>query len=292
MAQKAGIHRLAFQTDELHATCRQCDEPHPARLPLLSLPHSQRSGIATIRSLLPYLWPEHDPGTKARVVLAMCLLLVAKLATVAVPVIYGRIVDALAPKDNTALLAIPLGAGDRLRPAARRLRRVRRTAGRAVRQGAAAGGPHRGAAHLPASACAQPALPSRPPDRRAGACDRPRLAGHPVGAAACGVQRGADGDRTAAGHRDHLAPVRLALRRHHLQRGGELRRLHHELRRVALAHPAHDERHRQRCKHQGARQPAELRDGEVFRQRAARGGALRRRSGALRSAPRCGCRCH
>jgi ABC-type transport system involved in Fe-S cluster assembly fused permease/ATPase subunit len=39
----------------------------------------------------------------------MCLLLVAKLATVAVPVIYGRIVDALAPKDNTALLAIPLG---------------------------------------------------------------------------------------------------------------------------------------------------------------------------------------
>ncbi len=42
-------------------------------------------------------------------VLAMVLLLAAKLATVAVPVIYGRIVDALAPKDNTALLAIPLG---------------------------------------------------------------------------------------------------------------------------------------------------------------------------------------
>ncbi|HEY6439137.1 MAG TPA: ABC transporter transmembrane domain-containing protein, partial [Acetobacteraceae bacterium] len=75
----------------------------------VSLSHSQRSGINTIRSLLPYLWPEHDLGTKARVVLAMCLLLVAKLATVAVPVIYGRIVDALAPKDNTALLAIPLG---------------------------------------------------------------------------------------------------------------------------------------------------------------------------------------
>ncbi len=75
----------------------------------LSLAQSQRSGINTIRSLLPYLWPEHDPGTKARVVLAICLLLAAKLATVAVPVIYGRIVDALAPKDNTALLAIPLG---------------------------------------------------------------------------------------------------------------------------------------------------------------------------------------
>jgi ABC-type transport system involved in Fe-S cluster assembly fused permease/ATPase subunit len=75
----------------------------------LSLAHSQRSGINTIRSLLPYLWPEHDPGTKLRVVLAMGLLLAAKLATVAVPFIYGRIVDALAPKDNTALLAVPLG---------------------------------------------------------------------------------------------------------------------------------------------------------------------------------------
>ena len=35
------------------------------------------------------------------------------------------------------------------------------------------------------------------------------------------------------------------------------------------AHPPHDERHRQRRLHQGARQPAELRDGEVFRQRGA-----------------------
>jgi len=42
-------------------------------------------------------------------VIAMGLLLLAKLATVYVPVIYGRIVDALAPKDNAALLAIPFG---------------------------------------------------------------------------------------------------------------------------------------------------------------------------------------
>ena len=75
----------------------------------LSLPRSQRSGLATVRSLLPYLWPPNDRGARARVVVAMGLLLLAKLATVYVPVIYGRIVDALAPKDNTALLAIPLG---------------------------------------------------------------------------------------------------------------------------------------------------------------------------------------
>jgi ATP-binding cassette, subfamily B, heavy metal transporter len=75
----------------------------------LSLPRSQRSGMATISALLPYLWPKGDPGAKARVVFAMGLLLLAKVATVYVPVIYGRIVDALAPKDGTALLAIPLG---------------------------------------------------------------------------------------------------------------------------------------------------------------------------------------
>ena len=64
--------------------------------------------MATIRALLPYLWPEHDPGAKVRVVLAMGLLLAAKVATVYVPVIYGRIVDALAPRDNTAVLVIPV----------------------------------------------------------------------------------------------------------------------------------------------------------------------------------------
>jgi ATP-binding cassette subfamily B protein len=64
--------------------------------------------MATIRALLPYLWPERDPGAKVRVVLAMGLLLAAKVATVYVPVIYGRIVDALAPRDNTVLLAIPI----------------------------------------------------------------------------------------------------------------------------------------------------------------------------------------
>ena len=76
---------------------------------VLSLPRPYRSGMATVRSLLPYLWPAGDPGARARVVLAMGLLLMAKLATVYVPVVYGRIVDSLAPKDGTGLLAIPLG---------------------------------------------------------------------------------------------------------------------------------------------------------------------------------------
>jgi ATP-binding cassette subfamily B protein len=44
-----------------------------------------------------------------RVVAAAVMLLLAKVATVYVPVVYGRIVDALAPKDGAAMLAVPLG---------------------------------------------------------------------------------------------------------------------------------------------------------------------------------------
>jgi len=75
----------------------------------LSLSRPPRSGLATIGSFLPYLWPADDRGARVRVVFAMGLLLLAKVATVCVPVVYGRIVDALAPMDNTAMLAIPLG---------------------------------------------------------------------------------------------------------------------------------------------------------------------------------------
>ena len=64
--------------------------------------------MATVRSLLPYLWPVGDTGARVRVVLALGLLLLAKLATVYVPIIYGRIVDALAPKGPSGMLAIPM----------------------------------------------------------------------------------------------------------------------------------------------------------------------------------------
>lgn len=58
--------------------------------------------MATVRSLLPYLWPKGDTGARVRVVLAMGLLVLAKVATVYVPIVYGRIVDALAPKGPAA----------------------------------------------------------------------------------------------------------------------------------------------------------------------------------------------
>jgi ABC-type transport system involved in Fe-S cluster assembly fused permease/ATPase subunit len=64
--------------------------------------------MATVRSLLPFLWPERDIGARTRVVIAMGLLVLAKVATVYVPIVYGHIVDALAPKDAAALLAVPI----------------------------------------------------------------------------------------------------------------------------------------------------------------------------------------
>ncbi|MBV9655581.1 MAG: ABC transporter ATP-binding protein/permease [Acetobacteraceae bacterium] len=57
-----------------------------------------RSASQTIRSLLPYLWPKEDRGARVRVALAALCLVAAKVATVYLPIVYGRAVDALAPK--------------------------------------------------------------------------------------------------------------------------------------------------------------------------------------------------
>lgn len=60
-----------------------------------------RNDIKTIRTLLPYLWE-----FKGRVVLALTLLIFAKLANVAVPLVLKDIVDAL--DKPQALLALPV----------------------------------------------------------------------------------------------------------------------------------------------------------------------------------------
>jgi ATP-binding cassette, subfamily B, heavy metal transporter len=81
-------------------------KPQPAELPpALTV---QRSGIRTVLSLLPYLWPAGNPVARLRVVVAMLFLVLAKGATVIVPVIYGRMVDALAPKGGGSVLVLPM----------------------------------------------------------------------------------------------------------------------------------------------------------------------------------------
>jgi ABC-type transport system involved in Fe-S cluster assembly fused permease/ATPase subunit len=69
----------------------------------------QRSTLQTIVSLLPYLWPVGNQGARVRVMVALVFMLLSKVATVYVPVLYGRIVDALAPKDQaTAAFIVPV----------------------------------------------------------------------------------------------------------------------------------------------------------------------------------------
>ena len=74
-----------------------------------NIPGTDRPVWQTLRSLLPYLWPPNDTASRVRVVIAFAFLIAAKLATVAVPLVYSRAVDALAPKNATnGFIAVPL----------------------------------------------------------------------------------------------------------------------------------------------------------------------------------------
>ena len=77
----------------------------------LDLPVPHRSTVATIKSLLPYLWPRGDRSARVRVLLAAACLVLAKIATVYIPLIYSHAVDALSPKNNPAVVPIALILG-------------------------------------------------------------------------------------------------------------------------------------------------------------------------------------
>ena len=55
----------------------------------------RRGSLSTLGTLAPYLWPPGEAGLRARVVLAVCCLVVAKAANVYVPILYKRAIDAL-----------------------------------------------------------------------------------------------------------------------------------------------------------------------------------------------------
>ena len=76
--------------------------------PAATIPRRPRSGLQTIGSLLPYLWPKGEPVARARVLIAVACLVLAKLATVYIPIVYSRAVDALAPKGPGAFAAVPV----------------------------------------------------------------------------------------------------------------------------------------------------------------------------------------
>ena len=71
---------------------------HPTRLEKSA---TTRNNWKTIAALLPYLWE-----FKVRVVLALSLLVLAKLANVSVPLVLKEIVDAL--DQPRAMLVLPV----------------------------------------------------------------------------------------------------------------------------------------------------------------------------------------
>ena len=68
------------------------------------------SGWTTIRRVAPYLWPPGETGIRARVVVSMILLLIAKIIAVGTPIFYKAAVDALAPAVPSAPWMLGLGA--------------------------------------------------------------------------------------------------------------------------------------------------------------------------------------
>ncbi len=154
---------------------------------------------------------------------------------------------------------------------------------RHVRQGRDARRAQAGAQHVRAHASAVAALSPGAQDRRADARAGARPARHREHLAHGADDVRADHRRVRAGAGGVRLRVRLALRR---DRAGDDRALpvvHGAGHQLAHQDPPHHERERHRGQHQGDRQPAQLRDRQVFRRRGARGAALRPVDGGLRA---------
>jgi ATP-binding cassette subfamily B protein len=68
--------------------------------------HKGASRFFPVRALLPYLWPEGRADLKIRICFAMVALVLAKIATLAFPLFYGKAIDALDPAHQAVGTAI------------------------------------------------------------------------------------------------------------------------------------------------------------------------------------------
>ena len=72
--------------------------------------------FAVMRELLPFIWPRDRRDLRIQVVFAFFALIIAKLVTVVIPVVYKAVVDQLtgqggdpsAPISTTLILATPV----------------------------------------------------------------------------------------------------------------------------------------------------------------------------------------
>ena len=70
----------------------------------------RRSALRTIRKVAPYLWPDDKPWVKRRVVVALIMLVIAKLVTLGTPFLYKAAVDALTGEGGDPAVLLGLGA--------------------------------------------------------------------------------------------------------------------------------------------------------------------------------------
>jgi ATP-binding cassette subfamily B protein len=91
-----------------HATA-QTDPDATAAEPTLE-ERERRSALRTIRKVAPYLWPDDKPWVKRRVVIALVMLVIAKLVTLGTPFLYKAAVDALTGEGSDPAILLGLGA--------------------------------------------------------------------------------------------------------------------------------------------------------------------------------------
>ncbi len=75
-----------------------------------NLDDAQMQGMAVIKRVVPYLWPDGQGWVKRRVVIALAVLIFSKIIAVATPLFYKQAVDALAPDGANAATFLGLGA--------------------------------------------------------------------------------------------------------------------------------------------------------------------------------------
>lgn len=75
--------------------------------PIESSPSPLKADRRTLKKLWPYLWPRDLPGVRARVVFSFAALLVAKIATLMVPLFFKGAIDALS-SPSASLATFPV----------------------------------------------------------------------------------------------------------------------------------------------------------------------------------------
>jgi ATP-binding cassette, subfamily B, heavy metal transporter len=71
--------------------------PPDTSRPTAAIARADPPVLATLRRFLPYLWPDHAPGLKLRIVVAALIVLVSKAIQLSLGFLFGAAIDAMAP---------------------------------------------------------------------------------------------------------------------------------------------------------------------------------------------------